>query len=153
MLEHTQSPFKSLQWCPRHQKLLVKHEWLLWSAKIGFFKWDCYTTIYITLEADLCCIYDAGHRFLIGQKLSKIVTSLHLCFLIESLASLALISPCSKIALALKRHLELLKSHYIHPTYPNTSFSPTESPSSPLSSSSPPSPFFLQPQLVPGFLK
>jgi len=40
------------------------------------------------------------------------------------LASLALIPPHSKIALALKRHLELLKSHYIHPTYPNTSFPP-----------------------------
>ncbi len=153
MLEHTQSLFKSLQWCPRHQKLSVKHEWPLLPAKIVFLKWDCHTTIYHIrgrFVSHLWCWLQISNRTKIEQ---DTVTSLHLCFLIESLASLALIPPCSKIALALKRHLELLKSHCIHPTYPNTSFSPTESPSSPLSSSSPPSPFFLQPQLVPGFLK
>jgi len=70
VLEHTQSPFKSLQWCPRHQKLSVKHEWPLLPAKIGFLKWDCHTTIYHTrgrFVSHLWCWWKISNRTKIEQ--------------------------------------------------------------------------------------
>ena len=116
MLEDFQIHFKSVQWCLRHQKLSVKHEWLLFPAKIGFLKWDCYTTIYITSEVDFCRIYDPCCRFLIERKLCKIqqhfCTYIEFCFPngITSLSYLCVI----KFHLLWRSHLELLKSHYIH---------------------------------------